>query len=49
MISIVTNHSEKNTNEIRKSKKLQIDKLSDKYRNNTNGPKDWWKTLKTLI
>ena len=36
-------------NEIRKSKKLQIDKSSDKLRNNTNGQKHWWKTLTTFI
>ena len=37
------------TNEIRKSKTLQIEKLSDKLRNKTNGPKDWCKTLKIFI
>ena len=49
MASIIINHIEIVTNEIRKSKKLQIDKLSDKLRNNTNGLKYWWKTLKTFI
>ena len=37
------------TNEIRKSKKEQIDKLTEKIDNNTNCSKDWWKTLKTFI
>ena len=37
------------TIEIRKSKKKQIDKLTEKINNNTNCPKDWWKTLKTFI
>ena len=37
------------TQEIRKSKKEQIDRLADNLKNNTNAPRDWWKTLKTFI
>ncbi|MEW8548321.1 MAG: endonuclease/exonuclease/phosphatase family protein, partial [Candidatus Thiodiazotropha sp.] len=37
------------TNEIRKSKKEQIDRLAENLKNNTNAPRDWWKTLKTFI
>ena len=37
------------TNEIRKSKKEQIDKLTEKIENKTNCSKDCWKTLKTFI
>ena len=37
------------TNEIRKSKKEQIDKLTENINNNTNCSKDWWKTLKAFI
>lgn len=37
------------TSEIRKSKKLQMDKLAEKLKSNTIGPKDWWKTLKHVI
>ena len=37
------------TSEIRKSKKEQIDKLTEKINKNTNCSKDWWKTLKTFI
>ena len=29
------------TGEIRKSKKIQLDKLSDKLKNSSTGPKDW--------
>ena len=35
--------------EIRKSKKLEVDKLAAKLTNNDIGPKDWWKTLKHFI
>ncbi|MCG8116730.1 MAG: reverse transcriptase domain-containing protein, partial [Candidatus Thiodiazotropha endolucinida] len=35
--------------EIRKSKKLQIEKLADKLRNEDVKQKDWWKTLKQFI
>ena len=37
------------TDEIRKSKKLEIQKLTEKLQNTSGGPKDWWKTLKTFI
>ena len=37
------------TNEKRKSKIEQIDKLAKNINNNTNCSKDWWKTLKTFI
>ena len=37
------------TNEIRKSKKEQIDKLTENINNNTNCSKDGWRTLKTFI
>ena len=37
------------TNEIRKSKHIQTDKLAQKLANDTSGPKDWWKTLKQFI
>ena len=37
------------TREIRKSKKIVIDKLTDKLQNQNIGPKDWWKTLKHFI
>ena len=37
------------TNEIHKSKKEQIDILTEKTNNNTNCSKDWWKTLKSFI
>ena len=37
------------TGEIRKSKKIQLDKLSDKLKNSSTGPKDWWRTLKGFI
>ena len=36
-------------NTIRKSKQLANDKLAENLRNNSLVPKDWWKTLKTLI
>ena len=37
------------TNEIRKSKHIQTDKLAQKLANDTSGPKDWCKTLKQFI
>ena len=37
------------TNEIRKSKKEHIDRLTEKIDNNTNCSKDWLETLKTFI
>ena len=37
------------TKEIRKSKKVVIDKLTEKLENPNTGPKDWWKTLKQFI
>ena len=37
------------TNEIRKSKKEQVDKLTEKIDNNMNCSKDWWKILKAFI
>ena len=37
------------TYEIRKSKKEQIDKLTEKINNKSNCSKDWWKTPKTFI
>ena len=37
------------TNEIRKSKKEQIDKLTENINNNAKCSKDWWKTLKAFI
>ena len=37
------------TKEIRKSKKEQTDRLADNLKNNTDAPRDWWKTLKTFI
>ena len=39
----------KDTNEIRKSKHIQADKLAQKLANVTSGPKEWWKTLKQFI
>ena len=37
------------TKEIRKSKKVVIDKLTEKLENPNTGPKGWWKTLKQFI
>ncbi|MCG8113323.1 MAG: reverse transcriptase family protein, partial [Candidatus Thiodiazotropha taylori] len=37
------------TTEIRKSKQLQIDKLSERLTCSETRPKDWWKTLKQFI
>ena len=37
------------TNEIRKSKKDVINKLTEKLKNQNTRPKDWWKTLKHFI
>ena len=37
------------TNEIRKSKKTEVDNLAKKLEDNNISPKDWWKTLKYYI
>ena len=37
------------TNAVRKSKKIQTDKIAEKLNSNELGPKDWWKTLKQFI
>ena len=37
------------TYEIRKSKKYQIEKLTEKLESNNLNQKDWWRTLKTFI
>ena len=37
------------TNEIRKSKKAEVDNLAKKLEDNNIKPKDWWKTLKYFI
>ena len=37
------------TCEIRKSKRLQTDKLANNLKNATNGQSNWWKTLKSFI
>lgn len=37
------------TREVRKSKKFETDKLSEKLENPNIGAKDWWKTLKQFI
>ena len=37
------------TYELRKSKQYENEKLAGKLKNDTLGPKDWWKTLKTVI
>ena len=35
--------------EVRKSKRLQIDKLADNLKNQSYGQNNWWKTLKNFI
>ena len=37
------------TNEIRKSKKAEVDNLAKKLEDNNTNPKDWWKTFKYFI
>ena len=37
------------TCEIRKSKRLQTDKLANNLKNATNGQSNWWRTLKSFI
>lgn len=37
------------TNEIRKAKQAELDNLADKLKSRSNGPKDWWTTLKHFI
>ena len=37
------------TYEIRKSKKYQIEKVTEKLESNNLNQKDWWKTSKTFI
>ena len=46
---IYKNIRNKVTFEIRKSKKCQIEKLSEKLKSNEIDQKDWWKTLKSFI
>ena len=52
MTSIIINHIEiklqMKSESLKKASNWQII-TKDKFRNNTNGPKDWWKTLKTFI
>ena len=45
---IYKNIFNKVTFEIRKSKKCQIEKLSEKLKSNEIDQKDWWKTLKII-
>lgn len=35
--------------EIRKSRKMQMDKLADNLKSDSLGPRDWWRTLKRFI
>ena len=46
---IYKNIRNKITFEIRKSKKCQIEKLSEKLKSNEIDQNDWWKTLKSFI